>query len=373
MKLFKWTAQPFLLSARKVSTHFIAEEWARAGHQTHIATVGLSWLSKLKQQDVYKALAERQKNHFVEIEPRLFVGAYIPPLHAFSSRNGLVNLLNRPLFRLYGGHIPAFLRPALASAEAVLFEPGTCLSFFRAARRLNPVAVFVYIKRDWLTTIGASPYLQELEREILPEFDLVITPSRAIAKVTSQDCRTQILPQGIDKDAFDRSMASPYPDGTKNAVSVGNMLFDEEAVRAMAAADRAVTYHVFGANWMGSQVANVVVHGEKPFLELLPYIKHADFGIAPYRMSAADVYIAETSLKYLQYAYCCLPVITPDLVPDTRGNLIGYSVTGEADWTGKVAAALSMSRKSSLREGILDWAEVAASIAMCARETTRVS
>ncbi len=369
MKLFKWTAQPFLPSARKVSTHFIAEEWARAGHETHIATVGLSWLSKFKQDGVYRALSESQRNRFLEIEPRLHAGAYIPPLHAFSSRNKFLNFLNRPLFRVYGGHVPGFLRPALASADAVFFEPGTCLSFFRAARRLNPDAVFVYIKRDWLTTIGAAPYLQELERRILPEFDLVITPSSAIAAETAKSCRTEILPQGIDKAAFDKTGPSPYEAGTRNAVSVGNMLFDEDAVRAMAAADRSVTYHVFGAACTGELPDNIVVHGEKPFRDLVPFIRHADFGIAPYRMSAADVYIAETSLKYLQYAYCGLPVITPGLVPDTRGNLIGYSVVGETDWPGKVAAALSLPREPQFRDGILDWTEVAAKMVSWVRDT----
>ncbi|MEM5581335.1 polysaccharide biosynthesis protein GumK [Roseibium sp. AS2] len=362
MKLFKWTAQPFLPSARKVSTHFIAEEWARAGHETHIATVGLSWLSKLKQDAVYRALAERQKNRFLEIEPRLHAGAYIPPLHAFSSRNRVLNLLNRPLFRIYGGYIPGFLRPALTSADAVFFEPGTCLSFFHSARRLNPDAVFVYIKRDWLTTIGAAPYLQELERRILPEFDLVITPSSSIAAMTSQSCRTEILPQAIDKAAFDLSAPSPYEAGTRNAVSVGNMLFDEAAVRALAAADRSVTYHVFGATCAGDLPDNIVVHGEKPFRELVPYIRHADFGIAPYRMRKEDVYLAETSLKFLQYAYCRLPVLTPDLIPDKRGNLVGYSLDGEQDWPGKVAAALAMAKSESFGADILGWDEIAAGI-----------
>lgn len=360
MKLFKWTAQPFLPSTRKVSTHFIAEEWARAGHEVHVATVGLSELSRLKDKALYDALSAQQKNRFLELEPGLQVTAYMPLLHAFSSRNTLLNLVNRPLFKVYGGHIPAYLRPSLSAADAVFFEPGTCLAFFRAARQLNPRAVFVYVKRDWLTTIGAGPYLQELEQDILPEFDLVITPSSVIAKATSASTRTKILPQAIDKAALDAAVASPYEAGTKNAVSIGNMLFDEAAVRAMAAVDRSVTYHVFGAGFSGEKPDNAIVHGEKPFRDLVPFLRYADFGIAPYRMRVEDVYLAETSLKFLQYAYCRLPVLTPDLIPDGRGNLIGYAVDGETDWRGKVAAALALPKSETFRDGIMGWDEVAA-------------
>lgn len=359
MNLFQWTAQPFLPTTRRVSTHFIAEEWARATHDVHVATVGLSSLSKLKDRALYEALAEKQKNRFQELKPHLNVSAYMPLLHAFSSKNKILNALNRPMFKLYGGHVPDYLRGPLIAADTVFFEPGTCLSFFRAARRINPNATFVYIKRDWLKTIGAGPYLQELETEILRDFDLIITPSSVIAEETSNYCKTEILAQAIDKSALDTSCSSPFKAGSKNAISIGNMLFDEETFCQMAAADPSVTYHVFGAKFSGSKPSNAIDYGERPFQDLVPYLKYADFGVAAYKMRKEDVYLAETSLKFLQYAYCQLPVLTPDLIPDARGNLIGYAVSGEKDWRGKVSEALSRPKKVEFAEGILGWDEVA--------------
>jgi 2-beta-glucuronyltransferase len=369
MNLFQWTAQPFLPATRRVSTHFIAEEWARAEHNVHVATVGLSSLSKLKDQQLYEALAKNQKNRFLEVEPRLNVSAYIPLVHPFSSQNKLLNALNRPVFKLYGGYIPNYLRSPLASADAVFFEPGTCLCFFKAARRVNPRAVFVYFKRDWLKTIGAGPFLQEIETEILPNFDLVITPSSVIADKTAKFCRTVILPQAIDKSVLDNPCVSPYETGSKNAISIGNMLFDEEAFNNMAAADRSVTYHVFGARFSRQVPSNVNDYGEKPFQDLVPYLKFADFGVAGYKMRKEDVYLAETSLKFLQYAYCRLPVLTPDLIPDARGNLVGYSVEGEKDWPGKIASALSLTKNPKFGDGILDWNEVASQIVESVRNS----
>ncbi len=360
MKLFKWTTRPFLASTRKVSTHFIAEEWARAGHDVYVATVGFSSLSKLKDNALYEALSEKQKNRFLELEPGLKVTAYLPPLHPFSSRSNVLNLANRPAFRIYGSHVPRYLLTALEAADVVVFEPGTCLSFFHAARRVNPSARFIYIWRDLLSTIGAGPYLQDLEKKILPEFDEVLSPSSIIARGANGLCPVRIVPQAIQKDALSKRCDSPYPDGTRNAVSVGNMLFDEVAINAMAAADRSVTYHAFGARFAGPPPENVIDHGERPFEDLVPYIQHADFGVAPYRMRQDSLYLAETSLKFLQYAYCMLPVLTPDVIPGIRGNLIGYSLTAENDWPGKVRAALAMKKDPKFREGILSWSDVAA-------------
>ncbi len=363
MKLFKWTGQPFLKETRKVSTHFIAEQWARSGHEVHVVTVGLSQLTRLKDPDLYQALAAEQKNCFRCLEDRLSVTAYMPFLHPVSTRNSIVNSLMGPAFHLYGSHIPAYLKKPLQEADAVYFEPGTCLSLFRAARALNSKAAFVYIKRDWLTTIGAGPYLQELEQKILSNFDLIVSPSSVIAEETGKQCRTEVLPQGIDKTVLDGDAPSPYAAGTKNAVAVGNMLFDENAVRSIAQADRDLTVHVFGARFEQPLLPNVIDYGEQPFEQIVPYLRHADFGIAPYDMRPEDAYLAETSLKLLQYAYCRLPVLLPGLIPDQRGNLIGYKIGSETDWPGKVQQALSMPKSERFQDGILSWNDVASQLA----------
>jgi 2-beta-glucuronyltransferase len=49
--------------------------------------------------------------------------------------------------------------------------------------------------------------------------------------------------------------------------------------------------------------SNVRFYKEMPFKATLPYIKHADFGIAAYRPSANSGYLAQSSLKLMQYEY----------------------------------------------------------------------
>lgn len=368
MKLFQWTGQPFEVGRREVSTHFLAGEWTRAGHEVHVATVGLSQLTRLKDPALYSALAVQQKNRFQHLESGVRVTAYMPLVHPFSSRNGLINALNEPLFRAYGAHLPCYLRRAISQADVVFFEPGTSLSFFHAVRKANPAAALVYIMRDSVGTIGAAPYLQDLERRILGAFDLVITPSTLIAESIPGARRIGLVPQGLNKELLDQESVSPYAAGTRNAISIGNMLFDEKAVGSIAAAAPDVTIHAFGARFKDPLPDNVVDHGEQSFSKIVPYIQHADFGLAPYALQPEDLYLGETSLKFLQYAYCRLPVLAPDVLADRRGNRIGYALHGEKDWSGKVAAALAMPKSDAFRADILDWAQVAARYAALAEE-----
>jgi len=362
MKIFNFTTRPFFPETRKVSTHFIAEELAAAGHSVHVVTVGMSYLTYLKDKALFRQLTPDRKNRFTEMQPGLSVSAYAPVLHPFSSGRSLLNALNRPFFKLYGSIIPRYWKTPLAEADLIIFEPGSDLCFYEAVKRFNPKATLIYIQRDWLPSIGAAPILREIEQRMFETLDYVISPSSWILSSVPANCRTEIVPQAINKNLFDADVASPYPAGTRNAISVGNMLFDETAVRAMAQAAPDVTYHVFGARFSDAVPANVVDHGERPFTELIPYMKHADFGIAPYKMTMDDVYLAETSLKFQQYAYCGLPVLTPDLIPDLRGNLIGYSLDNEQDWKGKIETALAMGQGEKFKEGILTWAEVAEKI-----------
>lgn len=180
--------------------------------------------------------------------------------------------------------------------------------------------------------------------------------------------RIVTVPQGIDKGLFDSCSSSPYAAGTRNGVSVGNMLFDADAVRAMAAANPDVGLHVFGAGISGTFPSNVRLYGETAFLDIVPYIKFADFGVAPYRLTERERYLAESSLKLQQYAYCMLPVLAPEILAAGRDNLVGYASAGEPDWVGKVEMALALSHDPAWREGILSWDEVAERIEGALRE-----
>jgi 2-beta-glucuronyltransferase len=358
-KILILTSHVFLPGYRKASVHFIAGKWAEQGHDVRIATVGYSWLSLLKNSAKFRKLRSRQNNRFEDVAPNLRAGAYLPPIHPFSSGRRLVNRLNRPAFRLFGGHLPDFIHRALMDADVVVIESGTPLAFFDYVKRHNPAARTLYFCRDLLRSVGAAPILQEIEARVISRFDAVCVPSKRLWNQLPAGARVRVISQGVDAALFDAEHPSPYPKGSVNAVSVGDMLFDEKAVAAMANAAPHVMFHIFGAPWHGVAHGNVVVHGERDFAEIVPYIVHADIGLAPYRLTQAEVYLAESSLKLAQYSYCKLPILLPEAVPFTGRNAIGYRSEGEADWRTKIDAALAMPRSDAIREGILTWEDVA--------------
>ena len=216
-------------------------------------------------------------------------------------------------------------------------------------RRINPQARTLYFKRDRLDTVGASVWLQDLEQRIAPQFDRVVVPSPRMAEHLPGGCQVAYVPQGIDKAGFDACAASPYPEGSRNAVSVGDMLFDADAVGAMARSSPDIRFHLFGAGIAGSYPPNVHLYGERAYEDIVPYIKFADFGIAPYRLGERERYLANSSLKLQQYSYCRLPILVPDLLRGGRANLVCYDQNDERDWAGKVGRAATIAHDPAWR------------------------
>ncbi len=354
------TAHAFLPGYRKASIHFVAQNWADQGHEVRVLSIGNSWLTWLKDRPRFRAFAQEQWNRFARLRANFYAGAYLPPLHAFSSGNRLLNAINKPAFALYGRSLPGFARREIERADLVVIESGSALAFFDTVKRVNPQARTLYFCRDLLKSVGAAPALQDAEARAIPQFDLVCVPSAMLGRQLPRGGRVQVIPQGIDVELFDRANPSPYPAGTKNAVSVGNMLFDEESVRHMALAAPEVRFHIFGAAWKGMKPANVVIYGEQDFESIVPYIQHADIGLAPYRLSEGEVYLAESSLKLPQYSYCGLPILMPDLIPYRHSNTVTYRLDGETDWRARMDDALGRPRARHLRLKIPTWGTIAA-------------
>lgn len=348
----------FLPTTRKTSVHFVSRSLADRGHDVDTISVGYSLLTYFKKKTLYLQLLAQHKNHLVTTAPRYRSACYLPLLHPFSLRQAMLNAMIAPFFTLYGRFLPGFMKDSIRRADVVVIESGTALVFFDAIRRINPKARTLYFARDRLDTVGASKYLQRMEEEIAPRFDRIVVPSARMAErfLTMDD--VAIVPQGIDKGCFDSATASPYPPGSLNAIVVGNMLFDKDAVTAMAEAAPNVVFHLFGGGIPTDFPGNVRIYGERPFAEIVPYIKFADFGIAPYRLTERELYLVESSLKLQQYSYCGLPILAPDLMMGSRENIVAYKQRGETDWAGKVRMALTMRHEKSWCDGILTWGEI---------------
>ena len=127
---------------------------------------------------------------------------------------------------------------------------------------------------------------------------------------------------GIDKKKFDEDLLSPYSQG-KNAVFVGNSYLDFNFLEIASQAFPQVQFHIIGPFKKLNNSKNILFHGEMPFTETVPFIKHADVGLVC-RKYKEDFEMLSDSLKVLQYAYAGLPMVMPDYLDSSRNNVYFY-------------------------------------------------
>jgi 2-beta-glucuronyltransferase len=341
-------------SPRKANIHFITDELAQRG-TTRFFSLRYSHLSRYTADPRLPIDARANR-----IERHRGVDCYLwkTALHPFNTRRALLRPVETLMFRWYVHAASPVLLRWIEEASVILFESGTAPVFFELARRLNPAAKTVYIASDDLDTINSAEYVKETFRRIAPSIDVIRLPSRALARSMPSTHNLYFIPHGIDHDLAEQGDPSPYGPGT-HAVSVGSMLFDPGFFVHAAPHFPAITFHVIGCGQPRDPAygPNVIVHDEMPHAETLRYIKHASLGIAPYRSAQLPDYLADTSMKLIQYDFFGLPAICPDAVVGDYDSRFGYAPDDESSIVAAIVAALHAPRRSSRLHH--SWAEVA--------------
>lgn len=136
------------------------------------------------------------------------------------------------------------------------------------------------------------------------------------------------------------------------------MLFDAEFFVSASHQFPDIHFHIIGCGQSRhpDYGDNVTLYGEMPHAETLRYLKHARFGIAPYRAASVPVYLADTSMKLIQYDFLGLPAVCPTAVVGDYRNRFGYSPQDHASITHAIQQALNAPHLPSRRH--LNWAEV---------------
>jgi 2-beta-glucuronyltransferase len=263
------------------------------------------------------------------------------PLHPFATGSAQGNRLTAPLHDLYASWPSADVDGMFRSADVIVVESGLGVLLIRRMRRLNPRALLVYRAADALETIGAHPMLQrrlEESASLVDHYCLVaegMAPQFAFARA-----RTFIVPHAIHCADFEGIGPNPYAGG-RNAVCVGSMLFDRGYFDAAGPAFPDITFHVIGCGKGYGGGANVRVYPEMAFRETLPYVAHADIGVAPYRFAPSSKYLSESSLKLTQYAFLRRPAVCPHFAVGRRAHRFGYAPGNRAEIVAATRAALA--------------------------------
>lgn len=337
---------------RRANIHFVADELARRG-QTRFFSLRYSRLSRWKG-DIRLPLDDRANT--VERHGGVECFLWKAALHPFNTRRRWLRPLERLMFRRYERTPPTILLEWMREAETIIFESGTAVVFVELARKLNPSARLIYRASDSLSAIDTAEYVEKAFARVAAGMDAIALVSPAMADEVASRDNLYHVGHGIDP-AIDRlADPSPYPAGL-HAVSVGSMLFDPDAIAAASRTFPQVTFHVIGSGrgQMPQYGGNVMVYGEMPHAQTLRYIKHASFGIAPYASARMPAYLADSSLKLLQYDFFALPAICPHAIVGRYASRFGYT-PGDADSiAAAIHAALAAPRIRSRQ--CLSWSE----------------
>ena len=337
---------------RKANMHFIARELAARG-PTRFFSLRYSVLSRFKNDA--RAFLDARANRVETIDG---VDCYLwkTLIHPFNTRRRYLRRAENLFFGWSQAHPPAILCEWMREADAIVFESGSSVLFIELAERINPSAKRIYVASDDLQTIGVADYVERAFVKAAPRLDALCLPSPLLARGLPPSGPRYLVPHGLDASIATQGEPNPYT-AIDNAVSVGSMLFDR---RFFEVAERfpQMLFHVIGSGTTDrtGYGSNVVVYDEMPYLETIRYIKHARFGIAPYAASVLPAYLADTSMKMMQYRYFGKPVVCPRAVVGSAVDRFGYDPGSVPSIESAIRDALEAGAVN--RSSVLTWSEV---------------
>jgi 2-beta-glucuronyltransferase len=355
-------------SPRKVNVHFVAEAAAAMVDRVSFFSMGFSRLSLIKG-DPRKTLYDRANRW--EREGAVDCFLWRTPLHPINVGGRAASKLVDQIYRTYSAWPCSALDERARSASIIAIESGMSPIFIRRLRKLAPQARFIYIASDLLSTIRVHPYVQRQLDGGLDNFSLIQVPARGMmAAFPTVGDRVAFIPHAIEKDVYQRDVPSPYGPG-KHIVSVGSMLFDPGFFEIAAKAFPDVTFHVIGAKGPYDLPPNVIQYPETPFEATLPYLKHADAGVAPYRNGPNADYLSDSSMKLQQYGYLGLPAICPHFAVGDYPGRFGYVPGDEQSIIAAVTNALDPGQ-GRIHLPCRDWNDVTQELLSRARSARQI-
>jgi 2-beta-glucuronyltransferase len=325
---------------RRANMHPIADAFLRLGWDVTFVSLRFSPLSRLKGDSRTFLWHRANALEFAD-----GIGCYLwrTPFHPIHTRIAMIDRRSAFAYRLYARLPSRQLDALLRDATVVVVESGLGAMLIERIRALSPAAIISYLASDELATVGVHPFVQTSLEAAVAKLDHVCLPSPRMAKnfAWASD-RLFHVPHGLDiADFMDGEGANPY-DAPLNAVSVGSMLFDPQALLYAAKAHPDIRFHVIGAGMRFDAPENVRLYDEMPFKATIPFIRHASIGIAPYRPAPGCDYLCDTSMKLMQYEYLGIPAVCPDFAAGEREHRFGY-VPGDY---GSIAQAFAAAKAS---------------------------
>jgi 2-beta-glucuronyltransferase len=346
-------------SKRRVGFHHLAGAFWNLGWDVTCVTAPISLLRRLRGDYRFEYPVLAEANRLVHVRDRLTSFVLLTRWQPGTLRSSLANRLVSPLFRRYAQIPLGPLERLLPEADLVVFDATAALMLVPRFRALAPGARLVYRPSDDLRRLRIHPILLDAEAEAIPLADLVSVPTRDMAAALERYGQVQVHPPAIDKAAFDREAESPY-DERPAAVFVGlTRRFDYGTLTVAAEVAPHVDFHVIGLP-AHATAQNLTFHPEMPFEEVVPYLKHATFGLLFFPPGYPSLGHGN---KVAQYSYCRLPIVAPSFFETDRPNMCVFKHGDPESLRRALDEAERMPHSSAFAEGVLSAEELAAILA----------
>ncbi|MBE2190895.1 MAG: hypothetical protein IAE63_01805 [Alphaproteobacteria bacterium] len=338
---------------RKVDLHFMAQCLLEDGNDVSFIVVGSSFLGHA----FGKSPLISTPNTWI-YSGRFSKLFWYPVFHPMKVKLGQFKDISSFLFGIYPLLFPYKKLRDQGCFDYILIESGAGLALVPKLKVLYPKAKFIYSVSDRLVRLHVPRILYSFEKKALPDFDMIRVPSPLMMKDFPCHSVVRYIPHGIDRKLFDAPLPNPFL-SKNNAISIGDSLFDAEAIKILATSYPEWSFHLFGEQAkLAHKLFNVIEHGETRFEDILPYIQHADVGLALYCEAPQADYISHSSLRMIQYSYCKLPIVTPHFSAHDRAHAFGYEIGNAQDLCQAFTCAKDYERESISKDTILDWTTI---------------
>ena len=354
---------------RRGGMHWICDSLRKAGWDLRFITCDFSLVTRLKGDRRTDYGEIRGLNRLERVADDLSVGVLSTHWHPLGRGRGLVKRMLDRFTSTYPWPQGATVERFAAGADLVIVESCGALMLIDRVRRATDAPI-VYRVSDNLRVVRPVPSLLAAESRAVAEVDAVSIASEHLARSYQGKGRVQLDPMGLNKELFDAADVSPYSgDGRVKVVISGSSSLDCETLEIAARNLPEWDFVQFGSADSLPQLPNIIYMGEKPFRELVPWVKFADIGFAPYLVRPGFEYQAEHSNRLLQYVYSGLPSVVPDeLASAQKPHFLGYRAGDRDSIVAAFEAARRFDRTQVPTKSVIDWDELAARLAAVRRK-----
>jgi|GEM_PF-1961262 len=348
----------------KAGFHKLAESCETMGHHVLFITTGLSLFSILRRDIRLKT--GRPLNRLCKELPRLYSYLHFTLFHPHTLLLPFLNRLTSRCVRRYDRYSFGEAEPLLRKAHVIFYESCSAVCLLKKMKELAPSAKHIYRASDIIIAMHSlHPEVFHIERENIPLFDMISVPNKIMMPHFLSCSHLFYHTHGVDKNAYDQESRNPYLPGTKNCVFIGNGLFDDKFINTVCDAFPEVQFHVIGPIHRTVRKENLHYYGRMEYAESLKYLKFASVGLYfIHHEKPAVMRSFGQSVKIIQYQYCMLPIVIPELYRNNCGSdeFFFYDPTNPESIFDSVREALNSPHKPSWRNDCRSWCQVADSI-----------